>query len=359
MRYYWPEQRAYRSSGACSFLSLPRAGWKLSPGEARVPYSYDWNVFQNSVIKMGQRDVSCTEAYGVPTEVSNHLGDIALNRSFAKFREEISKVQAQLGSALVEAGSTVSMVNNRLDQLLKGARSLRNGDFKGFLRTFGMTPKPKHRKKQWNKPAEASGLWLEYWMGWAPTVNDVYNGLEVLSREKFSRLVKGRATVVSQSSFDWGRWDNPFDAGRGSYMIRVTCMHQALCSISNPNVARLNDLGLVNPVSVAWQVTPWSWLVGWFVNLEYVFDSWTYAFGLEFKDSFTTRSFHYQGSEERKFAWSWLTTKTSNSRSFGARSLGIKTPVIVLQMPQRLSLTRAATLTSLLTQIGASHASRR
>lgn len=358
MIFIWPEQKAYRNTGAMSFYATSRVGWKLTDGEAVTPRPYSWSYTSNKLVKLGLKDVDCLNGYGVPVEVQNRILELARSRAFSRFLSEVHESRAQLGSALVEIGSAVEMVNNRLGQLLTGARALRNGEFKKFLKTFGLRPKRQHRTKRWCKSSEAGGLWLEYWMGWAPTIGDLYSAAVVLTSEVPSWTVRGRATVVDKTTFNWGQWTNAGDAGKGAYEIRACCLYQARVKASNPNLLLLNQLGLLNPAQVAWQVTPFSWLIGWFVNFEQLLESLTWDFGLAVSDDFTSSFVQTKGTEERKFAWSWLTTTNSFETHSGSRVLGINTPTLVFSMPQSLSLTRAATLIALLTQFGAS-ASRR
>lgn len=354
----WPQRLAYRN-GTLSYYSPTRKGWKLSKGEAVVPFAYQYSVTWNELVRLGLNDVACNAGHSVPTTKTNYLLSVARSKAFADFMASVHTARAQLGSALIEMGSTVSMVNNRLGQLVQGALALRNGDLRKFLRTFGIAPKRKHQHKRWCKPSEAGGLWLEYWMGWAPTVGDIYSALAVLASNAPSYTATGRGVVKDNYSFTWGTWSNSGDWGRGKYQILASARYQAKLSCTSPNLNLLNELGLANLAQVAWQVTPFSWLLGWFVNLEQVIESWTWDFGLSVSESFTTSSLKFDGEEERKWAWSYLTTKARFHHASGSRTLGITTPSIVLTCPTRLSSSRAATLVSLLTQIGAKHASRR
>jgi hypothetical protein len=69
---------------------------------------------------------------------------------------------------------------------------------------------------------------------------------------------------------------------RTSYSTKVT--------IDNPNLWLLNRMGLINPLTVAWDLVPWSFVVNMFVNVNSLLNSVTDTVGLNVTDMSITRT---------------------------------------------------------------------
>lgn len=80
--------------------------------------------------------------WGPPSEATS-----ALNSAYAEFKELAVGENSSLGAAFAEWRESLGMIANRSIQLAGAARSLRKGDFNGFLRKLGVKPKRKHRRK--------------------------------------------------------------------------------------------------------------------------------------------------------------------------------------------------------------------
>lgn len=274
----------------------------------------------------------------------------AYARAYEKFKSKVY-TQATNLTALKERGKTIEMVTNRLMQLWKGAVALKKGRFREFLRIFGIKPLPKHVHRQWARPKEFSGLWLEYWMGWAPTVGDVYSTLEFLGGEIPTTKVRaGSAVALSQrsSSTSLGRVRTNVAAGRVAVWI------QADVELTNPSLYNLNGLGLLNPAKTVWETIPFSWLVDWFTNVGQVLGQITDWVGLKLNNLVV--------SSKTKGTLEFRATNTPSSgkmlwrnREFTSfyRKVGGALPIVkpILRLPNGLSITRGLTLTSLLIQI--------
>lgn len=275
----------------------------------------------------------------------------AYARAYEKFKSKVFTQAANL-TALKERAKTFKMVENRLLQLWKGAVALKKGRFREFLRTFGIKPLPKHVHRKWARQKEFSGLWLEYWMGWAPTIGDVYTSLEFLGGEIPTTTVRaGSAVTLSNRSTSWSPWgEYRTNVAKGKVAFWV----QADVEVTNPTLYNLNGLGLINPAKTIWETIPFSWLVDWFTNVGQVLGQLTDWVGLKLNNLV------FSCLTKGKLEFSSLNTPSSGmllwrNREFTtfARKIGGTFPIIkpIFKVPNGLSITRGLTLTSLLIQI--------
>lgn len=244
------------------------------------------------------------------------------------------------------------MVLSRLVQLHKGAKALRKGQFRKFLKTFGIKAKPKDENRFWSRPKDFAGLWLEYWMGWAPTLGDIYTSLEFLGGEIPSSTVRAGSAAslndISNRSVSGSYRYKTMSAGK------CRCWIQADVKLTNPNLYNLNGLGLLNPLKTVWETTPFSWFVDWFTNVGQVLGRFTDWVGLSLENLIVSCKTDGTVSWERIAKTSGVVVTTRDRKvCYFVRKVGGVLPVVkpILRMPNGLSLTRGLTLSSLLVQL--------
>lgn len=281
---------------------------------------------------------------------------LAYNKARSRFLDKIGLARAQGLTALAERRSTAEMVNNRLLQLAKAAAALRRGNFENFLRTLNVQPLTRHRNKGWNRPREVGGLWLEYWFGWAPTVGDIYSLVDAYTNEINPDYVKAGSKAEAVYSFQGGNgtWKTVTSE---DYTCR--CDIGALVEITNHDLLDLNEAGLINPAQTALELVPFSWLLGWFVNLSDVLGSFTDTVGLEFQNGWLSektsrRCVHTEVNRKTGVPYGFRDYKTVRFKRSEMSNLPM--PSLQWVLPTKLSQTRGATLAALITQLFAPRA---
>lgn len=119
----------------------------------------------------------------------------------------------------------------------------------------------------WN-PKRWANLWLEYTYGWKPLLSDCFGAVQEFQRkvEKEARIIKGKAKqpygdFLAGTSF----------AGVANQKVVIDCRGRAACTVTliyTPkqgfDIARWGSL---NPLSIAWELTPYSFVVDWFYDI--------------------------------------------------------------------------------------------
>lgn len=276
------------------------------------------------------------------------LASLAYSRAYNKLLSKTGE-RASLLTALAERTSTYTMVLNRLNQLYKGAKALRKGRFREFLHTFGLKPKEKHKHTRWARPRDFSALWLEYWFGWAPTVGDISNAIEVWQAPVDSAKVKirvgsGNRHVSERTERSTSTTYSDHTIG-GKYILQLRCKVE----ITNPDLWMANQMGFLNPVRTFWETTPFSWFADWFTNVGQVLGSFTDTLGIAITDLWMTRFFTGQTRTD------WRHKTTGDYGFIGQhvnyvnrqKLTSLPRPPFILRIPN-ISWTRGLTLSSLL-----------
>lgn len=111
-------------------------------------------------------------------------------------------------------------------------------------------------------------LYLSVVFGWLPLMEDIYKGARLLvNSDDVDAYI--RASAKTEAS-----WSGNAGGGTSQYAYLQTwswsesprCTVAGAVKVSNPNAWMANQLGLINPVVVAVDLIPWSWVAGMFWN---------------------------------------------------------------------------------------------
>lgn len=230
-----------------------------------------------------------------------------------------------------EAGKTTDMIMSRLADLRGLARSLRKGDVSGFLtkskafhsRTSrsrripglpdrhpigGYPPDWKVREvehrfnTQFGRDAQVAcgNMWLEWKYGWQSVMMDVQGLAETIEevRSKDANLDGVIKTSVTRRSFTVSPHTlevSPQTTGIREDTITLkgtlTCRFQ----MNNPDLLLPAKVGLTNPLSVAWELIPFSFVVDWFLPIGNFIDALDVHFLYTFYDKIlVNKTIHYR-----------------------------------------------------------------
>lgn len=290
--------------------------------------------------------------------------DSVIARLQSKVLDTVSGDGAQLLTAAAEWRSSLDMVSARAIQLRKAYVHLRRFDLPAVAQTLRMNTRDAQKatisvQRKMSKEAKVtfSELWLEYWMGWAPTMADIYNSIDTIQKETPDQIIKERVSWSAEKRL------KDFPDGWPSQQISVASTRgltafYGRARVTNHNLYVANQLGLINPIQTAWQLVPFSFIVDWFTNVDQVLGSLTATAGLEIYSSGYARrvlvnaqrvgfntDYDPWGRPNRVYF-----NGTYNSVMLGRAPGSLRHPPLHMKF-DRLSLTRAATSISLLREI--------
>lgn len=281
----------------------------------------------------------------------NSTLNVAVAKALQRFRESLGEAAGAAINAVQYAQSR-DMVVRRATQLVKAAKQVRRGQFGKAARTLGVTqPKGATRKKQF------ADNWLEFTFGWVPAVKDIFSACKAFVRDIPAGRATGKATATWSETFGYYP-PNPNgppgrSGGKSSYTERI--LVAAKVYVTNSDLWLANQLGLLNPASVAWDAVPFSFVVDWFFDIGSFLESLTCMVGLEIRDGFQTRSTlcsrqYWSLDVAYEPPWKPIFRQHSGVGYIQRRTLGVPAyPAPSLRAPS-LSVGRAVTAISLLVQ---------
>lgn len=250
----------------------PRGGW-IPPTSYSMTETYRKNPV-GSVQQFhddprywwaGDNQVGAIVTAGTVNEqlVVNTMGapaDLA-NRSLSKARSALKDQKVNLGQAWAERRQVSNQVLQTAKKLATAAVALRKGHWKDACSALGI---------KGVKPVSKTlaSQWLGYQYGWKPLLSDIHGAvlaLEKRDRDQWMVTVKGSASSVQQQTSAY-RANLPY-ANDGSGKSVFGVMTRIDACPSNSAVASAASLGLTNPVLLAWELVPFSFVVDWFVPI--------------------------------------------------------------------------------------------
>ena len=227
---------------------------------------------------------------------------LASNTARSRFVDAVrDKNTAALAVTIAEWEQSNKMIALRAGQLFNAMKKLKRGDISGvrslpqIRQDFKDAKKgaeyqrvmKRLRKEPRNFRAgsvDVSNKWLEYHFGWVPLIQDIYQATQVLTSNPPSHKVSGSGKYLEPVQV--GNFVPNNHTNRGLYECRVKVGAEVY--VSNPNLALANQLGLVNPATVAWEVVPFSFVVDWFFTVGKTLDSFSDLLGYSIRNPYTT-----------------------------------------------------------------------
>lgn len=223
--------------------------------------------------------------------------DSAINRNKQKLLLKLKDQKVNLVQAVAERAQTASLLVATATRIAGAFLSVRRGNFRAAANHLGVVlPQRKHKRmtKRWFS-GQANSLgnnWLELQYGWLPLISDVYGAAEHLAARKLEdENNEVRATTILKRSTTRRAWSG--DVKFPGNVFQTTdvfwqVQHLVRYSITSSGAHELSQLGITNPALIAWELTPYSFVVDWFIPIGNWISSWDATLGLTFRDGLQT-----------------------------------------------------------------------
>lgn len=252
------------------------------PPNAYSAYAH-WGNRRTIPLRSGDTSYKYPDLLSLPLTLSHPGGvdgpaDYHAKRNYYASLGRLTSAQAAV--SIIEMKQTIGMIGNAMLTIVKVIRALKKGRFTDAidaLADHGVSiPKSKRyllRNRNKNtgltKAQWFSNAWLELQFGWKPLLADIHDIAHTLSQTMDGQYfptvsIKGYGSEpleISESIMTiYG-----YDLAEGSGTRKVS--YSSLYRINSAPFSFLQAFGLTDPLSVAWEVVPFSFVIDWFLPI--------------------------------------------------------------------------------------------
>jgi len=204
---------------------------------------------------------------------------VASNKCLNHVRDQ----EIDLGVSLGEYRETASFVASAMRKTARSFMQFKRGNVSGAMRTLTGEANDAWR----DIPGVASNAWLAYSYGLSPLVKDVYDSVDLYQR-RYERLV----TIPIARGSHKAIVNATVTHSSGKYSAQIASHISSRCvvefDVENPLLRTLDQLGVINPLSVAWELVPFSFVVDWFIPIGSFISGIVPPQGVKFRRGYVT-----------------------------------------------------------------------
>lgn len=172
----------------------------------------------------------------------------------------VSKVRGHdfnLAVNLAQANQLIEMCSTTILKLGRSLRYLKHGDVISAARELGIGRY--HQVRLHSR--DVSGRWLELQYGWLPSLSDAYEAAKAFEALSQGRAVRIVAVHKKRSRIDRSASPTIYGAPGNHYLVKKIVYEM------DEELSFSRSLGLLDPLSVLWEITPYSFVVDWFLPI--------------------------------------------------------------------------------------------
>lgn len=216
------------------------------------------------------------------TEINDELNSL-VNSALIQARNNLKDMKVDLGTAFGERRQTTLLAADTAKRIARSYRSLRRGLVRDAMRELGISS-----RRGEPRGSSAPQKWLELQYGWKPLLSDVYGACDALSKRDtddwgVTAKGSGRSVIISQfhNRATGSSWFDTLSKYELGAFVRVDAFLGPL--------NKLAALGVTNPLNVAWELVPYSFVVDWFLPIGAWLGSIDATLGVEIRGVSTSK----------------------------------------------------------------------
>lgn len=180
------------------------------------------------------------------------------NRALIKARLKLKATNVNLGVAFAERNQTARLLGDTASRIGKAFREVRRGRLRPAMDHLGISS-----RKREPRGSNVTNKWLELQYGWKPLLSDVFGAASALEKRDASDWrVTAKATVPGDERVYTVEYAPPAP-GFGRAVVNNSCFCRIDALPSNAATIALSSLGVTNPLLIAWELVPFSFVVDW------------------------------------------------------------------------------------------------
>ncbi len=227
-------------------------------GGTQTIYDYGPNYYDTNGYWTSSLDTLFEYRFGTLDSARNSLVNAAIVKALVKMAD----AKVNVAVAFAEASKTSDLIFDTARRVDRAYRAFRKGDLRGIAQNLNITPKRLHKS------------WLEYKYGWMPLLMDVKGAAEFFAQQHVGRPARFTVTASESRLYtdNWSQSFTPYGGGspaerRWFQSSNIDAKVKIWCELSSPHYAAMQQIGLTNPLLIAWELVPFSFVFDWFIQV--------------------------------------------------------------------------------------------
>lgn len=235
--------------------------WSGSDGKSEIVNGFvreKWNTYSMDYVYIGPQ-------YGDQSVISVNCGVGLLTNWTSRDEFELQSRLARkirghsfnLAVNVAQSGQVASMITSNIRSFVGCIRSLKRGDFANAARSLGTGP-PRPSRERRMRSKDISGRWLEMQYGWLPAISDTFEAVKAYESITANRSWRVTASLKRKAVIN--------AAGHTTYIAPGTTQRSKKYKVEFYDMpSAVRSLGMLDPLSVAWEIIPYSFVFDWFL----------------------------------------------------------------------------------------------
>lgn len=227
------------------------------------------------------------------------------NKAITRLIDECdASLEANLAQDIAQIGQLVNLIAGTAKRVSSAALNLKKGNLLGAANMlFGHGPRKFGRGGPPSKLKTLANNWLALQYGWKPLLQDLHGSMEAFGKfmlnnssivaVKASASVKSFTVVNEKSGSDIVGWTSTDQTSFTKFGVRF--------SIDSHLKAFLAQTGFTNPLNLAWEILPFSFVADWFLPIGPYLESLSAFDGLHFVDGYEVNFSRWNGKSAINF----------------------------------------------------------
>lgn len=202
---------------------------------------------------------------------------------------DLKSQKVNIAQFFAERKQTISLIADSAAKIAGFINRLKKGDIIGAGKALGSRPSRRIRRNYRELRTQSvrdatADAWLAMQYGWKPLLSDVYGAVELLV-ERASDIQRFMAKSKAVRSDDRVHLQNAESAlmrWRITQKTKITVKYTFMFDVEQAALAGQGRMGLTNPLQLAWELVPYSFVVDWFLPIGNALSNLDATIGLKF-----------------------------------------------------------------------------
>lgn len=223
---------------------------------------------------------------------------LATTKAVKKLKEIMhNEIEGNLAQDIVQIRQTVKLITNTAKRIAGAGKALKDGNIPRAIQLIWQNGKRDYGSKRSKGPSaskSAANNWLEMQYGWKPLLEDLIVAFDSVARLQLANAAVHQVAASAQvsdwevddlklpgyGSFQTSGWTRVHTKSRSKIGLRFT--------VEDHLTAFLAQTGFLSPISLVWEILPFSFVWDWMQPIGPWLDSLNSDAGLVVLDGFQT-----------------------------------------------------------------------